>query len=141
MSTIGISVRGMLKQRFSHGVMAQAIGGTYNQFMRTLAYWSAINSVILLVLAWDTGIGRLIRSWFPWLSFPLFLFSVPIVFLIIMLVDFLVVLPAVYAFANRQQATHENPIYDELKAFRKEMNARQDKLQEAIDLILKDKNG
>ncbi len=131
------SFRGILKQRLSRGVVAQSIGGSYSQVTRVLGYWSIVNSVILLVLAWDTTIGQVVRGWLPWLTFPLFLVTVGMIVVLIMIVDFLIILPGVWAFANKQAAIHDNPVYDEIKAFRKEMKVQQDKIQKMLDAMLK----
>ena len=104
-----------MKQYLPQRIIAQSIGGLYNQGMRTLAYWSVVNSVILLVLGWDSRIGQIVKSWFPWLTFSEFLIGVIIIAVVIMLVDLLFIFPAVVAFGNRQSVLHDNPIYDKLK--------------------------
>lgn len=128
-----------LKQHKSYGLVGQSIGGLYNQTMRTLAYWSVVNSVILLVLAWDGTLGQLIRGWFPWLTLPYFITIIVAIVLIIMVVDYLVILPGVYAFGNRQTAEHDNPIYKELKEFRKETKDREDAMQNTLNTLLAEK--
>lgn len=100
-----------MKQYLPKPFMAQAIGGTYNQALRLLTYWSAVNSAIILVLGWESTMGVFLRSLMPWLTFAWFLVLVVAVAIVVGILDLLFILPAVYAFGNKQATIHANPVY------------------------------
>ena len=120
-----------MRQYLPRTVIAQGIGGFYNQTMRALAYWSMVNSAILLVLGWDGTVGIALRGVMPWMTFPLFLAAVGGIALLLMLVDFLLVYPAVIAFTNRQAVRHDNPIFDKLVELQAQVGKLQATLNEA----------
>lgn len=103
-----------VKQYLPPPAVAQTLGAGYNGIMRVLAYWSVVNSVILLMLAWHSDLGSFLVSKFPWLTLPAFLIGVGIVAGCVMMIDLFFIYPAVVAFANRQTVLHRNPIYDEM---------------------------
>ena len=104
----------LIKQYLPKGKIAQYIGGSYNQIMRVLAYWSMANSVVILVLGWDGSIGQFIRTILPWINFPLFLLFVVGLVILMIITDYFFIYPANVAFLNRQAVIHNNPIYNKL---------------------------
>lgn len=82
--------------------------------MRVLAYWSVVNSVILLMLAWHSDLGAFLTARLPWLTLPAFLIGVGVLAGCVMVIDLFLIYPAVVSFGNRQQVLHKNPIYDEM---------------------------
>ena len=130
----------MLPQFLPRPSIAQAVGGTYNQAIRTLGYWSAVNSTIILVLGWDSSIGLFLKGVFPWLTFPMFVGMVITAAILVGLIDLMFVLPAVYAFGNKQATIHANPIFQKLEEMQEEGRKRDKKIEELEALIGNDLN-
>jgi hypothetical protein len=124
-----------MKQYLPKGRIAQYIGGLYNQTMRTLAYWSVVNSTILLILGWQAQIGGLLTGWFPWLTFPMFVIGVLLVALLIMIIDLCFILPAVVSFGNKQSVLHDNPIYQKVDKIESELAELKNKIGNDINLM------
>lgn len=111
-----------MRQYLPRRSIAQSMGGAYSQIMRTLAYWGAINSIIIIVLGWDSSMGTLVRNWFPWMSFGWFMGFVFIAFILVSLVDLFLILPTVIAFNNRQGIKHDNPVWKKMIRIEKKVD-------------------
>ena len=81
---------------------------------RTAAYFGYINFGLLLLTFYSvTG--------YKYASLSTFLIGAVATVLVIGAIDYFAVLPSEQAFINQQAARHQNPIYEEIKAIRKEM--------------------
>ncbi len=112
-----------MKQYLPRTRVAQSIGGSYSQIMRTLAYWNMVTSAIVLVLGWDSGTGDLLRRVFPWMTFGWFVAIALLLFVIVSLVDFFYILPAIIAFNNHQAVKHDNPVWQMMAEIRDDVKA------------------
>lgn len=115
------------RQYLPKTLTAQLIGGGYAQWQRTMFYWSGMNGLIVLVLGWDSSIGGFLRSSFPWISFGWLVCFAIVGLLVVNTLDYLLVVPSVYAFSNRQTAMHDSPamkLLYEIQAEQKEQSKR-----------------
>ena len=114
-----------IKSLFAHQYLprtmaAQVIGGGYVQWQRTMFYWSAVNGIVVLVLGWDSSLGGFLRSMFPWVTFWWLVVFAIVGLLAVNVLDYLLIVPSVYAFNNRQTAMHESPAMNLLYEMQKE---------------------
>ena len=74
-----------------------------------------------------------LQVWFPWMSFPMLLGILFVLYLILMLVDYKLVLPATLAFNSSQAWRHRSPMKvdtDILKADMKRLEGKIDRILE-----------
>lgn len=131
-----------MKQYLPQTGIAQVLGGLYNQGMRALTYWSVVNTGILLVLGWQSGMGVVLRQLFPWLSFTLFVVGAGVLIGVVMVIDLVFVYPSIIAFQNRQGIKHDNPVFalmevmgGKLDAMERDVKHIKDRMGEDINLI------
>lgn len=116
---------------------AQALGGGYVQWQRTMFYWSSMNGIIVLVLGWDSSLGQYLRIVLPWMSFWWLVVFAIVGLLVVNVLDYLLVVPSVYAFNNRQTAMHDSPamkLLYEVQKEQKRQGAMLAVIQEQLDM-------
>lgn len=69
-----------------------------------------------------------IQKWFPWVTFPMLLATLLLLFVLIMILDFKFVTPARWTFTNRQAWKHESPIKDDTNAIKARLDIMQTQL-------------
>jgi uncharacterized protein involved in cysteine biosynthesis len=111
------------------------LGFSYSQTFNTMAYINIFMAGINLLTFWHTTMIQTRPEWLDWLSLPIFVGFILLVFGVVGFLDYKMVMPARVAFSNRQFFRHDNPLLAELqeiKRIQQELLDRQKQLEAKI---------
>lgn len=86
------------------------VGAVKTQFSRAQFYTSLFPLAFSMIAARSQ-----LLEWFPWLPFPVIIAAVILVYLMLMLLDYIFVLKPEIEFGTAQGLKHKNPAMDILK--------------------------
>lgn len=84
-------------------------GGIKELLGRAMFYIGIINFILIMVTAYHTSIKDIMP-----VPFWVFFLSLTVVLFIVMIFEYIVILPSSIVFSNRQSYKHENPIKDDM---------------------------
>lgn len=96
------------------------LGGLQVQVSNSMFYMNLISTAMMILTFWYTAGYQIQGRYAQWLNLWMFIGFVILVFVAVMILDYIFVLPSRQAFTNEQACKHENPAMDELYAIRKE---------------------
>lgn len=102
-------------------------GGLKDLLSRTMFYVAIINFMLIVIMSYHTSLKEIIQ-----IPFWIFILILTICLFIIMIFEYMIMLPSSTAFSNIQSYKHENPIKEDLKNILKKI--------EVIEEHLKNKN-
>lgn len=97
------------------------IGALQVQLSNSLFYMNVVFMGMSVMTFWYTAGYQVADAMFPWLTLPIFVGFVVLVFIIVMLLDYKIILPARQAFQNEQACKHENPAMEALLDIQKRL--------------------
>jgi|SRR3989304_7556199 len=84
-------------------------GGLKELLIRAMVYIGIINFILIMITAYHTAIKDIMP-----IPFWLFFLVLTFILFVVMIFEYIVVLPSSIAFANRQSYKHDNPIKDDI---------------------------
>jgi len=97
------------------------IGGFQVQIGNALFYMNLVFMSMSVMTFWYTAGYQVSSAYMPWLTLPIFVGFVVLLFIIVMILDYVIVLPARQAFQNEQACKHENPAMEALLDIQKRL--------------------
>jgi len=101
-------------------------GGIKELLSRAMFYIGIINFILIMITAYHTSIKDILQMPF-WIFFSI----LTIILGIVMVFEYIVVLPSSVAFSNRQSYKHENPIKDDMIKILKKL----DDIERRLELL------
>lgn len=109
-------------------------GGIKELLGRAMFYIGIINFILIMVTAYHTSIKDIMP-----VPFWVFFLSLTVVLFIVMIFEYIVILPSSIVFSNRQSYKHENPIKDDMNKILEKlvsMGQRLDKLDNMEQILI-----
>jgi uncharacterized membrane protein len=85
------------------------IGAFQVQIQNSLFYMNLVFMSMSVMTFWYTAGYQVSSTYAQWLTLPIFVGFVVLLFIIVMIVDYKIILPSRQAFQNEQACKHENP--------------------------------
>ena len=101
-------------------------GGIKELLSRAMFYIGIINFILIMITAYHTSIKDILQMPF-WIFFSI----LTIILGIVMVFEYIVVLPSSVAFSNRQSYKHDNPIKDDMIKILKKL----DDIERRLELL------
>jgi predicted membrane channel-forming protein YqfA (hemolysin III family) len=92
------------------------LGAIYSQSVRAQFYIGLAQLSLVAVAA-----IRTIQEWLPWVTFPLLLAGLFIVYVLAGVLDYIFAMSSVVAFQNEQICKHDNPVIARLQAIEEQL--------------------
>ncbi len=102
---------GLLRQSRS---VPQWMGALQVQIMNSMFYVNLVSMGMMILTFWYTAGYQIKDRYLPWLEIWMFIAAAVIVVSLVMLLDYLFILPVRTAFNSQQSAKHNNPAMESL---------------------------
>ncbi len=105
--------------------LGQFLGGLIDTYGRM----SLLISIGSLIMTTGTFYVVVVKPYFqaPWLTLPVAIIMIVLLFAVIMLLTYLFITPAMVAYSNRQWYSHDNPMRRDLEEIKWELMAGREK--------------
>jgi uncharacterized membrane protein len=85
------------------------IGAFQVQIQNSLFYMNLVFMSMSVMTFWYTAGYQVSSTYAQWLTLPIFVGFVTLIFICVMIVDYKIILPSRQSFLNEQACKHENP--------------------------------
>ena len=99
-------------------------GGIKELLSRAMFYIGIINFILIMITAYHTSIKDIMP-----VPFWIFFMTLTVVLFIVMVFEYVVVLPSSIAFSNRQSYKHDNPLKDDITKVLSKLNSIEQQLR------------
>jgi hypothetical protein len=107
--------------RFKQKELPPFIGIVYDVFMMTSPLMSIVSYIMLSTTAYAVTRDWII-VWIPWLTFPVFLLSIGLIYLVAMMCVYKFLYASYFAHRNKQEYKHKNPIRQDIASVREQLD-------------------
>ena len=107
--------------RFTQKELPPIIGVVYDVFMMTSPLMSIVSYIMLSTTAYAVTRDWLV-VWMPWLTFPVFLLSIGLIYLVAMICVYKFLYASYFAHRNRQEYKHKNPIRQDIADLKEQLD-------------------
>lgn len=101
-------------------------GGIKELLGRAMFYIGIINFILIMITAYHTSI----KNFMP-IPFWAFFVTLTVILFIVMIFEYIVILPSSIAFSNRQSYKHDNPIKEDMN----KIITKLDDIEQRLELI------
>lgn len=108
-------------RRFKQTELPQVVGVAYDVFMMTGPLMSIVSYIMLSTTAYTVTRDWLV-IWMPWLTFPVFLLGIVVVYLVAMVCVYKFLYAAYFAHRNNQEYQHKNPIRQDISDLKAQLD-------------------
>jgi hypothetical protein len=106
------------------------VGALQVQIMNSMFYMNLISTGMMIMTFWYTAGYQIQNRYAPWFNLWTFVGMVILIFAIVMVVDYIFILPTRVSFTNEQACKHNNPWMDEILLMKKDLA----KIKKALEI-------